>query len=95
VPVPAVPGANLVIGQPDLLLGDFEAFLDSPALASDPRESGEAGLGRAEDDVVGEIGGITATAAHQQPMLPGWLLQSGQPHASPVIESLPLAAGAG
>src|SRR4051794_7906381 len=90
-----MPGANLVIGQPDLLLGDFEAFFDRPALASDPRESGEAGLGRAEDDVVGEIGGVAPAASDQQPMLPGRLLQSGQPQAGPVIEPLPFAAGAG
>src|SRR4051794_38986055 len=28
VPVPAVPGADFVIGQADFLLGDFEAFLN-------------------------------------------------------------------
>jgi hypothetical protein len=78
VPVPAVPGTDFVIGEADLLLGHLEAFLDGPASTGDLREGGKGGPVRAENDVIGEIRRILATAPDQQPMLPGRLLQPGQ-----------------
>src|SRR3954465_11884058 len=88
-----MPGTDFVIGQADLLLGHLEAFLDGPASTGNLREGGEGGPVRAEDDVIGEIRRILATAPAQQPMLPGRLLHSGQAEASPVVEPISCAAG--
>jgi hypothetical protein len=78
VPVPAVPGTDFVIGEADLLLGHLEAFLNGPASTGDLREGSQGGPVRAENDVIGEILRILATAPDQQPMLPRRLLQPGQ-----------------
>src|SRR3712207_1919137 len=95
MPIPAMPGADLVIGQADLLLGDLEALLDGPASAGDPREGGERGRDRAEGDVEGEVLRVLAAAPDQHPAPPGRLSWMGGRQASPVVEPLPLAAGPG
>src|SRR5205085_6266111 len=69
LPVPAVPGADLVIRQADFLLGDLEAFLDGPAPSGDAGEGGQAGVGRAEDDVIGELVRLVRMATHEQPVV--------------------------
>ena len=35
MPVPAVPGARLVVIEPEFVLGGFEAVFDGPAMAFD------------------------------------------------------------
>jgi hypothetical protein len=92
VPVPAMPRADLVVSQADLLLGEFEALLYGPAPAGNPRQSGQRGLRRAEDHIVGEGLGILVAAPDQQPVLPQWLLQSGRSQAGLVIKPISLAA---
>src|SRR4051794_22636671 len=64
---------------------------------SPPQDRRRARIPRSSADayVVGEIGGVAAAAADQQPMIPGRRLQPGQPQPGPVIEPLPLAAGPG
>src|SRR4051812_11067193 len=93
MPVPAVPGADLVIRQADLLLGDLEALLDGPAPSGDTGESGQAGIGRAEDHVIGELVRLARMATDEQPVIPGRLLQAHQAHPCPIVEPLALGAG--
>src|SRR4051794_10542267 len=93
MPVPAVPGPDLVIRQADLLLGDLEALLDSPAPSGDTGEGGQARVRRAEDDVIGELVRLARMATDEQPMIPGRLLQAHQAHPRPIVE--PLAFGPG
>ncbi len=47
VPVPAVPGAGLVVVKAKLVLGGLEAVLDGPAAALDLDQLGCACAGRA------------------------------------------------
>src|SRR3954462_8838098 len=91
--VPAVPGPDLVIGQADLLLGDLETLLDGPAPSGDAGESGQCGVGWAEDHVIGELVRLCRMTTDEQPVLPGRLLQTHQAHPRPVVD--PLAFGAG
>src|SRR3954447_22247744 len=94
VPVPAVAGADLVIGQADLLLGDLEAFLDRPAPSGDAGESGQAGVRWTEDDVIGELVRLARMAADEQPVIPGRLLQAHQAYPRPIVEPLAFGTGA-
>ena len=66
VPIPAIPATNLVVVQADLVLGGLEAFLDRPADPRHPDQLGQAGTGRAETGVEGQLS-IRQPPAHQQP----------------------------
>src|SRR3954451_4461986 len=67
VPVPAVPGPDFVIRQADLLLGNLEALLDGPTPSGDAGESGQGGVRRAEDNVIGELVRLARMATDEQP----------------------------
>ena len=95
MPVPAVPAAHLVAVQPDLLLGRLEALLDRPAPTGDPGQRLQAGGGRAEHDVIRDLVRLGELAAHQQPVVPGRLLQAAQPEPRPVVQTLALGPGPG
>ena len=92
--IPAVPGTDLVIGQADLLLSDFEALLDGPAPSGDAGEGGQRGVRRAEDDVIGELVRLARMTADKQPVIPGRLLQAHQAHPRPIVKPLAFGAGA-
>ena len=66
MPIPAIPATNLVVVQADLVLGGLEAFLDRPADPRHPDQLGQAGTGRAETGVEGQLS-IRQPPAHQQP----------------------------
>src|SRR3954463_7758773 len=93
MPVPAVPGTDLVIGQADLLLGDLEALLDGPAPSGDAGESGQCGVRRAEDNLIGDLVRLARMATDEQPVIPRRLLQAHQAPPRPIVE--PLAFGPG
>src|SRR4051794_20952039 len=95
MPVPAVPGTDLVIRQADLLLGDLKAFLDGPALSGNAGERGQARVRRAEDNVIGELVRLARMATDEQPVLPGRLLQAHQAHPRPIVEPLAFGPGTG
>src|SRR5258707_10308825 len=96
MPVPALPPPHLVLVEPDLPFGQCEALLNAPALSRHPCEGAERGARRREDDIVRQVGRITPTAAHQQPVIPPPLLrrelEPRQAHAGPVIPARPLRA---
>src|SRR4051794_6097173 len=94
MPVPAVPGPDLVIRQADLLLGDLEALLDGPAPSGDAGEGGQCGVCRTEDNVIGELVRLARMATDEQPMIPGRLLQAHQAHPCPIVEPLAFGTGA-
>src|SRR4051812_50212901 len=88
-----MPGPDFVIGQADLLLGNLEALLDGPTPSGDAGESGQGGVRRAEDNVIGELVRLARMAADEQPVIPRRLLQAHQAHPRPIVE--PLAFGTG
>src|SRR5919107_6193602 len=94
MPVPAVPGPDLVIRQADLLLGELEALLDSPTPSGDAGEGGQARVRRAEDDIIGELVRLAWMTTNEQPVIPGRLLQAHQAHPRPIVEPLAFGTGA-
>src|SRR4051794_7835044 len=94
MPVPSVPGTDLVIRQADLLLGDLEALLDGPAPSGDTGEGGQRRVRRAEDNVIGELVRLAWMATDQQPVLPGRLLQAHQAYSRPIVKPLAFGTGA-
>jgi len=92
VPVPAGPGAHLVLVEADLALGVFEAVLDDPAGAGHLHQFGERGrLGRV-CQIVGEILGPGRAAPDQQALTPAWT-RTAVGQIRPVIEARPLGPG--
>ncbi len=89
-PIPAMPGANCAVVQPDLPLGQFEAFLDRLARARDTCQRGEGRVCRTEGDSVRHVVWIVAIAPDQQPLRPGWRRPARQTHACPVTEAFAL-----
>ena len=63
VPVPAVPGAGLVVGEPELRLGGLERVLDGPAPALHGDQRRDPGPGRAPGREVGPLAVGQAAAA--------------------------------
>jgi hypothetical protein len=91
VPIPAIPATNLVVVQADLVLGGLEAFLDRPADPRHPDQLGQAGTGRAETGVEGQLS-IRQPPAHQQPEPTARPAGSDQRDPGPVIDPGPLGA---
>src|SRR5918993_5386152 len=102
VPVPAVPGAGLVVSKPKLGLGGLERVLDGPAPPFNGHEPAGRRAGRAPGREEGELAVGQAAAdqkaAHPQPSPGGAIVagsEIGQLAVSPVVEPLALGALAG
>jgi hypothetical protein len=98
VPIPAVPGANFIVVQTNLLLGHRETFLDCPTQASDTGQRAKAAVRRAENHVVGHLFEILAIAPDQQPALPlrpRRTRLARQTQARPVVNAFALRPGSG
>jgi len=93
MPVPALPMAHFVLIQADLLLGQFNGFFH-PALGFlPPARSGPRSPTPAQDEVIGDPGGIGEAAPGQQPLLPARLGPAeGKLLPGPVVEARPLTA---
>jgi hypothetical protein len=57
------------MAEPQFFLGALETFLDGPAQTGRPRQFGEAGAGRSEDEIIGPLGRVLAAAPDQYPAL--------------------------
>ena len=95
VPVPAGPGADLVLVQPDLALGGLEAGLDRPARPGHPHQRGEVrALGR-QRQVEGQLVRLVELAPDQQALRPAGRGAAAVGQEGPVVEPRPLGALAG
>ena len=70
VPVPAVPGAGLVVVEAKLVFGGLEAVLDGPAPPLDRGKRCGARAGRAPGCEIGALA-VSQLAPDQQPARPG------------------------
>jgi len=68
-PMPAVPGAGLVVIELQLVLGGLEAVLDGPAMAFDLDQRGDVGPGRAPGREEGQLA-VSQAAADQKTSRP-------------------------
>src|SRR5947199_10752104 len=66
MPMPALPGAHLILIETDLALAFFEALLDAPTGASDARQGRKRGGWRRVRKVVGQLVGRRERSAGQQ-----------------------------
>ena len=82
VPVPAVPRAALVVGQPNFRLGGLERILDRSAAALYHHQLFDRGTDRAPGGEVGERP-IRQAAPHQQAARPQALIERGVERVSP------------
>jgi hypothetical protein len=64
VAVPAVPGAGLVVRQPEFRLRGLEGILDRPAVSFDRNQRGDPGAGRTPGREEGQL--VVAEAAADQ-----------------------------
>ena len=69
VPMPAVPGAGLVVGEPEFGLGRLERVLDRPTPALDCRQGRDRRAGRAPRREVRSLA-IAEAAADEKPSRP-------------------------
>src|SRR5215218_4657916 len=101
MPVPAIPGAGLVVRQTQFCLGGLERILNRPAPPLDRYQRRNGCAGRAPGREEGELP-IRQAAAEQEPARPDpWealvvliRFQVSEFAVSPVIETLTLRAGA-
>src|SRR3954452_10709605 len=102
VPMPAVPGARLVVSEPELRLGGLKRVLDRPPTSLDADQGLDRRAGRAPGGEVGPLATAEA-AADQQPARPQpgealvvlARLQIGQLTVGPVVQPLTLRARPG
>jgi hypothetical protein len=69
VTVPAVPGAGLVVRQPEFRLRGLERVLDRPAVPFDRNQGGDPGPGRAPGRKEGKLA-VAEAAADQKTARP-------------------------
>src|SRR5215208_1755889 len=94
VPVPAVPGAGLVVVEAELVLGGLEAVLDCPAMPFDLDQGLDPGPGRAPGREEGKLA-VGDGAADQEAARPQageaivvlGSLEIGQFQVGPVVET--------
>lgn len=92
--VPGRPGADLVLVQPDLALGRFEAGFNGPPSSGDIHQGADRrGLG-GEGQVVRELVRLGEGATDQQASVPSRLKRGILP-VGPVVQAWSLAAIAG
>ena len=102
MPVPAVPGAGLVVVEAELVLGGLEAVLDRPAVPFDLDQGLDPGPGRAPGREEGKLA-IGDGAADQEAARPQageaivvlGSLKIGQFQVGPIVETRTLSAIAG
>ena len=86
VSVPADPGADLVLVEPDLALGRLEAFLNRPARARHPHEIGQCRSGRGRGEIERQLVFLTQAAPDQQPLSPALRHAAAEGQEGPVIQ---------
>src|SRR5258708_29839721 len=81
--MPRIVAVHLGVVQPHLPFGLRKAVLNRPASARDPHHLGHRRVRRSVDPVIGELGGIAAAAAGEQPVPPARPRGLGERPTSP------------
>jgi hypothetical protein len=90
--IPPVPTPHLIVVEPDLTFGGFEAFLNRPPSANHADHLLQRGVGRARSDIISYLGGSTEAAPGEQPPL-GHPSGGAQREPCPVVPPLAFTAG--
>src|SRR5688572_30810034 len=95
VSMPAGPGADLVLVEPDLALGRLEALLDGPARARHPHEIRQRRPRRGRGEIERQLMFLPQAAPDQQPLSPVRRHGAAEGQESPVIPPRAFGPGTG